>query len=472
MNEGDKVKIVFTNKLDEATTVHWHGIDVPSDADGVPGLTQDPIKPGQTFTYEFAAKPAGTHFYHTHGSGTHGQEAGQMDAGLAGAIIIHPKDEVKADIDVPLILGGGSGGNYTLNGAVFPHTKGITVKTGQLVRLRMINAGSAAIHPMHVHGHQVTVDAIDGNPVPKAMRMLRNTVTVNPGETVDLLVRAYNPGKWVIHCHDLNHVSGGMAMPFIYSDYKKGATPGTPTVTSLLSTTSPPHDEGPAAVPAPPPWSVAILSCCSSRPTCQATSLGVGEHRVAFDDAVTAAHHHEHGRLLRRDTHDVRRSRVDRDDPADTDLERLVAAEAHVDLALVDEDHLLLLRVQVQARAALGLHHLHVHAERRDVELRAHATEHAVAERVDGRCDRPAVAELDGGSVSRRHVESICAPRNAANADGADPKADPVATRSVSSARARAPARVSTGPLVRGRGDTSRAPTARPACGTRPTRGA
>ena len=232
VNEGDKVKIVFTNKLDEATTVHWHGIDVPSDADGVPGLTQDPIKPGQTFTYEFAAKPAGTHFYHTHGSGTHGQEAGQMDAGLAGAIIIHPKDEVKADIDVPLILGGGSGGNYTLNGAVFPHTKGITVKTGQLVRLRMINAGSAAIHPMHVHGHQVTVDAIDGNPVPKAMRMLRNTVTVNPGETVDLLVRAYNPGKWVIHCHDLNHVSGGMAMPFIYSDYKKGATPGTPTVTS------------------------------------------------------------------------------------------------------------------------------------------------------------------------------------------------------------------------------------------------
>jgi FtsP/CotA-like multicopper oxidase with cupredoxin domain len=232
VNEGDHVKFVFTNHLKEATTVHWHGLDVPSEADGVPGLTQDPIKPGATFTYEFDAKPAGTHFYHTHGSGAHGQEAGQMDAGLAGAFIVHGRNEVKADIDVPLILGGGMQGMYTLNGGVFPHTKGLTVKTGQLVRLRMINAGSTAIHPMHVHGHQVTLDAIDGNPVPKAMRMLQNTITVDPGQTMDLLVRAYNPGKWVIHCHDLNHVSGGMAMPFIYSDYKPGATPGTPTVTS------------------------------------------------------------------------------------------------------------------------------------------------------------------------------------------------------------------------------------------------
>jgi FtsP/CotA-like multicopper oxidase with cupredoxin domain len=230
VQEGDHVRVVFTNKLDEATTVHWHGIDVPSDADGVPGLTQAAIKPGKSFTYEFDASPAGTHFYHTHGSGTHGQEAGQMSAGLAGALIIHRRHEVKADIDMPIILGGGLQGMYTINGGVFPHVKPLYVKTGQLVRLRMINAGSSAIHPMHVHGHQVTLDALDGNLVPPGMRMLRNTITVNPGETADLLFRAYNPGKWVIHCHDLNHVSGGMVMPFIYTDYKPGAKIGTATV--------------------------------------------------------------------------------------------------------------------------------------------------------------------------------------------------------------------------------------------------
>lgn len=83
---------------------------------------------------------------------------------------------------------------------------------------------------MHVHGHQTTLEAIDGNPVPKAMRMLRNTVTINPGETADLVFRAYNPGKWVIHCHDLNHVKGGMAMPVIYSDYQPGDEVGEPKV--------------------------------------------------------------------------------------------------------------------------------------------------------------------------------------------------------------------------------------------------
>jgi FtsP/CotA-like multicopper oxidase with cupredoxin domain len=230
VQEGDRVKIVFTNQLDEPTTVHWHGIDVPMEADGVPGLTQPAIQPGKQFTYEFTASPAGTHFYHTHGSGTHGDEAGQMNAGLAGALIIHRRQEVKADIDVPIVLGGGVQGMYTINGAVFPHTKPLTVKTGQLVRLRFINAGSSAIHPMHVHGHQVTLDALDGNLVPKGMRMLRNTITLNAGETADVLFRAYNPGKWVIHCHDLNHVSGGMVLPFIYSDYHKGSKTGTPQV--------------------------------------------------------------------------------------------------------------------------------------------------------------------------------------------------------------------------------------------------
>lgn len=214
VHEGDHVTVQFTNHLPEATSVHWHGLDVANDADGVPGLTQSAVKPGGSYTYDFTATPAGTHFYHTHGSGTHGQEAGQMDKGLAGAIIVHPRSEAAADIDLPLLLGGGMQGSYTLNGAVFPHTAPVVAHRGDLIRLRMINVGSSAIHPMHVHGHQVRIVALDGNPVPRAVQQLRDTVTLNAGETADIEFRAYNPGKWVIHCHDLNHVSGGMAMPF------------------------------------------------------------------------------------------------------------------------------------------------------------------------------------------------------------------------------------------------------------------
>lgn len=246
VTEGDRVRITFTNKLPKGTTVHWHGLDVPNGMDGVPGVTQDAIQSDRSFTYEFTATPAGTHFYHTHGSG-HEDEAQQSDMGLSGALIVEPKDYQKPNREYTLVLddwqkGSGDtnlamqdmGSNmmsmhyslFTLNGLAFPDTKPLAVKQGDKVRIRLINASASTTHPMHLHGHQFKIVAEDGNPIPEAAQLTKNTVSLNPGETYDIEVTAENPGVWAFHCHELHHAGSGMVTLFKYEGYeaKSGST--------------------------------------------------------------------------------------------------------------------------------------------------------------------------------------------------------------------------------------------------------
>ncbi len=223
--EGDRVRIHVTNKLPESTTVHWHGIDLSWEADGVPGVTMDPIKTGETYTYEFTAYPAGTRFYHTHGS-HHGDEHKQMDMGLAGAFIVEPRDfdEVRPDHDVTWVLTERiQSGIFPIHGAVFPAVPPIIVREGDLVRIRMINAGSSTFHPMHLHGHQFKVVAVDGNPIPEVAQLTRNVQPILPGETYDVEFVADNPGHWLLHCHELHHAAGGMIAEVIYEDWSPPA---------------------------------------------------------------------------------------------------------------------------------------------------------------------------------------------------------------------------------------------------------
>ena len=241
MMEGDRVRINVTNDLPVATTVHWHGVDVPFDQDGVPSITQKAIEPGETFSYEFTARPAGTRLYHTHGSEP-GDEARQLDMGLAGPLIIESPKQSKVDVDRTLVLdewnvesdglnvammsGAGHGAHnagfnvFTINGRAMPDFEPIEVKRGQKVRLRFINAGSSAIHPMHLHGQQVTVTALDGNTVPMTARLQRNVITLQPGETTDVEFVAENPGVWMLHCHELHHADGGMMTLLKYDGYE------------------------------------------------------------------------------------------------------------------------------------------------------------------------------------------------------------------------------------------------------------
>ena len=222
VNEGDTVRVEFTNNLPVATSVHWHGIDLVNRMDGVPGYTQPPVGPGETFTYEFIAYPAGTRFYHTHGS-HHGDEGEQMNMGLAGPLIVLPDDYEEPDLDVTWMLTERiQYGLFPINGAIYPEIDFLRVESDDRIRVRMINAGSSTFHPMHLHGHQFKVVAVDGNPVPDGAQLTRNTLPILPGETYDVEFVANNPGLWLFHCHELNHVAGGMISAVIYDDYITG----------------------------------------------------------------------------------------------------------------------------------------------------------------------------------------------------------------------------------------------------------
>jgi FtsP/CotA-like multicopper oxidase with cupredoxin domain len=199
VREGDRVRVIVRNELPESTSVHWHGLQVPNAMDGVPGITQDPIKPGASFTYEFVAKPAGTHMYHAHHDSTR-----QVGMGLLGPFIVDPQDSSAVpahDREYILVLGDGPLG-YTINGKSFPATQPLTARLGERVLLRFLNEGSM-IHPMHLHGLVMRVVAKDGWPVPAPWYC--DTLNVAPGERYDVLVAADNPGTWAFHCHILPH---------------------------------------------------------------------------------------------------------------------------------------------------------------------------------------------------------------------------------------------------------------------------
>ncbi len=196
VRQGDRVRIVLHNKLEESTAMHFHGLLVPNNMDGVPGITQPLVEPGQSYTYEFTARNSGSHMYHSHMNG-----ALQIPAGLLGAFIVEGNAEPASDIDQLMVLNDGPLG-YTINGKGFPATAPIVAKPGQKVRLRYMNEG-LQIHPMHLHGMPQQVVAKDGYSLPQPR--LEDTVLVAPGERIDVIVDATELGVWALHCHILSH---------------------------------------------------------------------------------------------------------------------------------------------------------------------------------------------------------------------------------------------------------------------------
>ena len=199
VTEGDRVRVIVKNQLEQSTAVHFHGVITPNDQDGVPFITQPPIKPGDTYTYEFTAKNAGSHMYHSHHNA-----AEQVGKGLLGAFLIlprRPRAIERSDVDYVMVINDGSHG-YTLNGKSFPATEPIVCKLGQRVRVRFMNEGMM-IHPMHLHGMHMTVIDKDGYPQPMPWKC--DTLNVAPGERWDVMIEADNPGVWAFHCHILPH---------------------------------------------------------------------------------------------------------------------------------------------------------------------------------------------------------------------------------------------------------------------------
>ena len=295
VKEGDWVQVSLTNKTPEFHTIHWHGLILPCEMDGVPLGTQWPVGPNETFKYLWRAQPAGTHFYHCHVMTTLHQQAG-----LVGSLIIEPKDGedvvknyfpyereytlLLSELDTNYVrdmmnemigmmstmqamnhspklmremngrmmgwfankesfvkaVKGGYVPPYTtpmagmnrpispnffmINGKSYPMTDPLMIKTGENIRVRLINGGMQP-HFMHLHGHDFWHVCQDGAPLSDPRRI--NTIPVFPGTTSDIVIQGTNPGNWHFHDHsDLATTNngqhpGGMMTMVMYEDAKE-----------------------------------------------------------------------------------------------------------------------------------------------------------------------------------------------------------------------------------------------------------
>jgi FtsP/CotA-like multicopper oxidase with cupredoxin domain len=221
--EGDRVRIYVTNKLPAPTTVHWHGVFLPSGMDGVGGLSQRVIQPGETFKYEWTFRQNGTFMYHSHHD-----EMTQMAMGLLGMIVVHPRrppPSYRVDRDFVILLSewnipvGTMRPNpnemtdfnvLTMNAKVFPATPPLVCKQGDRVRIRFGNLSAMDHHPIHLHGHYFKVVATDGGSIPAAGQWPEASVLVPTGSTRDVELITDAPGDWPLHCHMTHHVMNQM----------------------------------------------------------------------------------------------------------------------------------------------------------------------------------------------------------------------------------------------------------------------
>jgi len=225
MVERDRVRIYVTNRLPAPTTVHWHAILLLNGMDGVGGLTQKTIAPGETFKYEFTVRQHGTAMYHPHHD-----EMTQMALGMTGMIVIHPRAPVaRVDRDFVMLLHewrikpGARRPDpnemvefnmLTINGRAFPGTDPLVAKTGERVRMRFGNLSAMDHHPIHLHGFQFLITETDGGQIPKSAQQPETTVLVPVGSTRTIEFVANEPGDWAMHCHMTHHIMNQMGHGF------------------------------------------------------------------------------------------------------------------------------------------------------------------------------------------------------------------------------------------------------------------
>ncbi len=225
--EGERIRIYVTNRLTVSTSIHWHGIYLPAGMDGVGGLTQPYIRPGETVKYEWTIRQHGSFMYHSHHD-----EMTQMGMGMIGNMVIHPRNptpEYRVDRDFSLMLSEwvieagtarpntvkDSGFNIlTINGKAFPSTSPLVCKTGDRVRIRLGNLGAMDHHPIHLHGFHFRITATDGEDIPLSAQWPETTALVAVGQTRNIEFIADAPGDWAMHCHMTHHVMNQMGHEF------------------------------------------------------------------------------------------------------------------------------------------------------------------------------------------------------------------------------------------------------------------
>jgi FtsP/CotA-like multicopper oxidase with cupredoxin domain len=226
VTEGDRVRLYVTNRLPEPTTVHWHGVILPNGMDGVSGLTQKPIAPGETFLYEFTFKDAGTFMYHPHYD-----EMTQMALGMNGMIVVHPKVPRGPRVDRDFVLmahewmvhPGAARPDpnamtefnvLTFNSKAFPATAPLVMGLGERVRIRIGNLSPMDHHPIHLHGLSAELTWTDGGEVPQSARHPETTFLVPVGSVRVFEFVTTEAGDWAMHCHMTHHLMNQMGHGF------------------------------------------------------------------------------------------------------------------------------------------------------------------------------------------------------------------------------------------------------------------
>ncbi|WP_050182240.1 multicopper oxidase family protein [Domibacillus robiginosus] len=282
VQEGEKVKITLKNELKDPVTIHWHGLPVPNEMDGIPGVTQNAVQPGKSFTYKFTADVPGTYWYHSHQEG-----ATQVDKGLYGSFIVEGKDQKEYDRDYALVLdewmsdldsmdmeetmntesdssesmegmdhstmdmeSGSESENadqaseatesnnseseemahdmsmydiYTINGKSGESINKLTVKEGEKVRLRLVNAGFIS-HNIHLHGHDFKIISSDGQEIANPQEVKDQLISIAPGERYDIEFTADNPGEWFLESHGEMEGTDGMRTLIQYEGFSGEST--------------------------------------------------------------------------------------------------------------------------------------------------------------------------------------------------------------------------------------------------------
>jgi uncharacterized cupredoxin-like copper-binding protein len=218
LNVGDHVRVTIKNDLPLGTDIHWHGVTVPNNQDGVAPYTQDIVEAGQSYTYEFTASKPMVGMYHAHHAGNIAVPNGLFAPLIVGDMQL-PRGEtvsgvtVPADLQVaqelPMVLNDAGVIGLSINGKSFPATEPIMVNQGDWILVHYYNEGLQA-HPMHLHGVPQLVVAKDG--IPLDQPYFADTINVAPGERYSVLVHATDAGTWVWHCHILNHVERDTGM--------------------------------------------------------------------------------------------------------------------------------------------------------------------------------------------------------------------------------------------------------------------
>ncbi|MCF7701953.1 multicopper oxidase family protein [Loktanella sp. M215] len=219
--EGDRVRIFVTNRLPEHTTVHWHGLILPSGMDGVQGLSHPGIPPGKTFAYEFDLIKSGTFMYHPHAD-----EMVQMAMGMMGMFVVHPKDPAFRRVDrdflimlnafdidpgtyIPRIMEMTDFNLWTWNSRIFPGIDPLVVNKGDDVRVRVGNL-TMTNHPIHMHGYDFKVSCTDGGWVNPDVAWSEVSIDIPVGAMRAFDFKAEHEGDWAIHCHKSHHTMNAM----------------------------------------------------------------------------------------------------------------------------------------------------------------------------------------------------------------------------------------------------------------------